>query len=560
MAKTYPNVFPEDSNSSGERKVFEYLKYNAPSSWIVLHSFRLPKHKTVVFGEADFVVIAPSYGVFILEVKSGGVGFDGDNWVFINRNREKNFKKRGPFQQSREAMFEIEKIIKEKLGSDYGRTDILYGYGVIFTDEDAFPVAAITEDETWRLCQKSDNVDYVDFIKKLHKNFVCELHQLGKRVPKELTPGDAVRITNVLRPIVDCVVPFKSFIEASEQDILFLTEEQYACLDDIEINDRIVVTGGAGTGKTLIAVEEAKRTDVAQKVGFFCYNRNLADYISRSISSENVVVNSLHAFMMKICENQTIDYDGTQEFFSVILPEIAYESAKQKGILFDKIIVDEFQDLCTPEYIKFFDVILKGSLFDGKFSFYGDFVRQAIYNEAATLNTLKTFTFFAQKRLTINCRNTLYIGNELINITGYEDKQYRLKITGEPVDFYVCNSPEEESKKLIDCIKVLKKKGFQSSAITVLSAKRRENSIINLCDREKFIIGNYGDDPEAYFAMFSTIQSFKGLESEIVVLVDVDDYSDTRLMYIALSRARSKLIVLETEQASKQRKKLLLKG
>ena len=279
MAKTYPNVFPEDSNSSGERKVFEYLKYNAPSDWIVLHSFRLPKHKIVVFGEADFVVIAPSYGIFILEVKSGGVGFDGDNWVFINRNQEKSFKKRGPFQQSREAMFEIERIVGEKLGTGYGRTDILYGYGVIFTDEDSFPLTAVTEDETWRLYQKSDNVDYVSFVKKLHKNFISELHQLGKRVPKELTPADAEKIVKVLRPIVDCVVPLKSFIEASEQDILSLTEEQYACLDDIEINDRIVVTGGAGTGKTLIAVEEAKRIDVSRKVGFFCFNRNLADYI-----------------------------------------------------------------------------------------------------------------------------------------------------------------------------------------------------------------------------------------------------------------------------------------
>lgn len=560
MAKTYPNVFPKDSNSSGERKVFEYLKYNAPSDWIVLHSFRLPKHKTVIFGEADFVVIAPSYGIFILEVKSGGVGFDGDNWVFINRNQEKSYKKRGPFQQSREAMFEIERIIGEKLGVGYGRTDILYGYGVIFTDEDSFPLTAVTEDETWRLYQKSDNIDYVSFVKKLHKNFVSELHQLRKRVPEKLTSTDAGRIASALRPIVDCVVPLKSFIEASEQDILSLTEEQYACIDDIEANDRIVVTGGAGTGKTLIAIEEAKRADSDMKVGFFCYNRNLADYIRRNISSENVTVYSLHSFMNKISEDKAVRNNGTQEFFSVILPDVACEAAKQKWISFDKIIVDEFQDLCAPEYIKFFDVILKDGLFDGKFTFYGDFVRQAIYNASATLDTLREFTFFAQKRLTINCRNTLYIGNELINITGYEDKKYRLKITGEPVDFYVCNAPEDQAKKLIDCVKGLKKKGFKSSAITILSVKRRENSIINLCDREKFIIGNYGEDPDTYFAMFSTVQSFKGLESEIVILVDVDDYSDTRLMYIALSRARSKLIVLETESASKQRKKLLLKG
>jgi hypothetical protein len=55
MAVTYPDTFPADNLSSGE---------------------------------TDFVVIAPPYGIFILEVKSGGVDFDGSNWIFINRKRE----------------------------------------------------------------------------------------------------------------------------------------------------------------------------------------------------------------------------------------------------------------------------------------------------------------------------------------------------------------------------------------------------------------------------------------------------------------------------------------
>ncbi|MCD8040682.1 MAG: NERD domain-containing protein [Clostridia bacterium] len=559
MAKMYPKVFPEDSNSSGERKVFEYLKENAPSDWIVLHSFRLPKHKTVVFGEADFVVIAPKYGIFVLEIKSGGVGFDGDNWIFVNRNQEKSYKKRGPFQQCREAMFEIERIIGEKLGDGYSRTDLLYGYGVIFTDEDNFPLTAITEDETWRLCQRTETVDYVSFIKKLYKNFLLELTQLGKRIPKELSSTMAETIGKTLRPIVDCIVPLKSFVKATEQDIISLTEEQYACLDDIEINDQIVITGGAGTGKTLIAVEEAKRSGSDIKVGFFCYNKNLADFIRKNISAKNIEVYSIHSFMGQICVGAGLENDGSKDFFSTTLPHMASKTAKEKGILFDKIIVDEFQDLCTTEYIVFLDTILRNGLVDGKFLFYGDFARQAIYNESVTLNTLKSFAFFAKKHLSVNCRNTLYIGNELINVTGYEDKQYRLKIIGEPVDYYVCNTIEEQSKKLIDCIKDLKKKGFNSSSIIVLSSKRRERSIINLCDKEKFIIGDYGEEPEEYYAMFSTVQAYKGLESEIVILIDVEDYSDTQLMYIAISRARSKLIVLETEYASKQRKKLTLK-
>ncbi len=555
MAKMFPKTFPEDSSSSGERKVFEYLKDYAPADWFVLHSFRLPKHKAVVFGEADFVVVAPKLGVFVLEIKSGGVGFDGSDWIFINRNHEKSYKKRGPFQQGHDAMFEIERIIVEKLGASYSRTNLMYGYGVIFTDEANFPISTITEDESWRLCQKTDNNDYCAFVKKLHKNFVEELKQLGKRVPTELTFTTAETIAKTLRPMVDCVVPLKSFVQETEKDIISLTEEQYACLDDIEINDQIVVTGGAGTGKTLIAVEEAKRSVEEGTVAFFCYNKNLADFIRGNIDKDKISVYSLHAYLTKICGVKTEGFEKDDEFFEKILPQLACEVVKEQGICFDKIIVDEFQDLCTEEYLSFFDKVLKNGLMEGKFTFYGDFARQAIYKDAS-LTTLKNIAFFARKHLSINCRNTLFIGNELINITGYEDKQYRLKITGEPVDFFIWNEKEEQGAKLLETIKDLKKKGFKSSSIMVLSPKRRNRSIVGQCDEDEFLIGNYGEDSSAYLAMFSTVHAFKGLESEIVILTDIEDYSDPQLMYIALSRARSKLIVLESTGASKQRKKL----
>lgn len=558
MAKMFPKVFPEDSVSSGERKVFDYLKNTAPSDWVVLHSFRLPRHKTVVFGEADFVVIAPKLGVFVLEIKSGGVGFDGTEWIFINRNHEETRKQRGPFQQGREAMFEIERILVEKLGYQYSRKYILYGYGVIFTDEADFPQNAITEDENWRLCQKTDNIDYCSFIKKLHRKFVEELRQLGKKSPDELTIQTSEIIAKTLRPIVDCVVPLKSFVQATEDDIISLTEEQYSCLDDIEINDQMVVTGGAGTGKTLIAVEEAKRSAEDEKVAFFCYNKNLADYIRNNICNDKIVVYSLHAYLTKICGKEIRCLNKNEEFFEKTLPLLAVKAVKEQNICYDKIIVDEFQDLCTNEYLQFFDAILKNGLIEGKFTFYGDFARQAIYKGNASLSTLKNFAFFARKHLTVNCRNTMFIGNELVNITGYEDKQYRLKISGEPVDFFIYETEEEQKTKLLTTIRELSKKGFTASSITVLSHKKRESSVVGKCDENRFLIGNYGEDCSAYFAIFSTVHSFKGLESEIVILTDINDYSDSRLMYIALSRARSKLIVLENIEASKQRKKLTL--
>ena len=79
-------------------------------------------------------------------------------------------------------------------------------------------------------------------------------------MPVSLSADYADNIAKSMRPEVDCITPLKSFIEQSEKDIIGLTEEQYDCLDDILINEHIVITGGAGTGKTLLAVEDAKRS------------------------------------------------------------------------------------------------------------------------------------------------------------------------------------------------------------------------------------------------------------------------------------------------------------
>lgn len=559
MARMYPKTFPNDANSTGERKVFEYFKNSAPNDWYILHSFRLPYHQTVVFGEADFVVIAPTLGIFVLEIKSGGVGFDGTDWVFINRNGEHSYKRRGPFQQARDAMFAVEKIIVNKLGSDYDRTHILYGYGVIFTDERNFPVNALTEDEPWRLCQKSESDNYCAFIRELASKFENELRQLKKHVPVSLSADYADNIAKSMRPEVDCITPLKSFIEQSEKDIIGLTEEQYDCLDDILINEHIVITGGAGTGKTLLAVEDAKRSSSEfKKIGVFCFNRNLADYIRKNIDNPEIIVESLHSYMAKLFGKRLEANEHETNLFTHILPQEAIKCAREKHIGFDKIIVDEFQDLCDDIYLQFFDAILIGGLLNGKFSFYGDFARQAIYSEIASLNRLEQYAFFAKKHLTVNCRNTKNIGNELINVTGYEDKKYRLKIAGEKVDYYSWNTIEEEGKFLKDILKELKRKGIVSSVITILSPRKRENSVIDFVDKERFIIGNQGENAEMYLALFSTVQAFKGLENEVVILTDIDSYSDARLMYIAFSRARSKLYVLESVAAKKQRQKMVI--
>lgn len=563
MAHLYPKTFPQDSDSSGERKVFEYFQKYAPDDWYILHSFRIPKHKKRVFGEADFIVIAPKFGVFILEVKSGGVGFDGTNWSFTNREHETNYKQRGPFEQAQDAMFEIERILSEKLGDYFTSAYIHYSYGVIFTDEYSFPVDKMAEDETWRLLQKNDRNDYCAFVKYLAKRFNEELAEIGKRLPNKLSADDAREIASTLRPIVECTIPLKSFLSQSEEDIINYTEEQLDCLDDIFLNDRVVVSGGAGTGKTLIAIEEAKRNaEEGQCVCFLCFNKNLASYIRLNVDTENIEVHSIHSFMTRFCKEvlkaDFVEVNATnrENYYSYTLPQQMMLALSAKERKFDILIIDEFQDLCTEQYLEVFDMLLKGGLSDGKFTFFGDFARQAIYLSTPDLKLLQKYTFYTNKRLTKNCRNTKSIGSELIKITGYNDKAYRLQANGEPVEYIQYSSKKEAGEKLMAVLKELKCKGIKNSTILILSPYVRDKSVVGIVDPDKYLIGDYGDSVDAFFASFSTIHAYKGLESQIVILVDIDDYRKTNLLYIGISRARSKLIVVESNEAKKQREKM----
>ena len=92
----------------------------------------------------------------------------------------------------------------------------------------------------------------------------------------------------------------------------------------------------------------------------------------------------------------------------------------------------------------------------------------------------------------------------------------------------------------------LEDKNIEREKITILSPRRRENSIISRV--ENIIIKDYNFKSSDNIS-FSTVQSFKGLENSVVILVDINSYSAVNLMYVALSRARTALYIFETKIA-----------
>ena len=82
---------PLGTSSNAERRMFDQLRaaFARPdqTGWFAMHSLNLPRHEYKRFGEIDFVICGPD-GLFVIEVKGGGVSCHDGIWETTNRYGE----------------------------------------------------------------------------------------------------------------------------------------------------------------------------------------------------------------------------------------------------------------------------------------------------------------------------------------------------------------------------------------------------------------------------------------------------------------------------------------
>ena len=281
MAIMIPSVISPEVKSNAERRIFEWFKA-APGTdnWIVLHSLGIATHNRVIYGETDFLVLAPNLGIFALEVKGGRVRRERGVWYFTNRYNQTNSKSRGPFEQAREGIFSIMSALKKRTNSEHRAkvASILFSYGVMFPDIE-FEAGGI-EEEQWQVFDLRDSSDVKSFIVRLANGAKMKWEEHYGPADQSKLPdvSDIKYIASLLRGDFDCTVPMSLQLRNANAALIALTKEQYRCLDQLDDNPRCLIQGAAGTGKTLLAIEEAKKS-VAQgnRTALFCFNANLAD-------------------------------------------------------------------------------------------------------------------------------------------------------------------------------------------------------------------------------------------------------------------------------------------
>ena len=574
MARMIPPRISPDCSSPGEREIFRRLKDDPETrGWIVLHSLDVAEHVTNIAGEIDFVVIVPGKGVLCVEVKACASLIRRDGLWYYGKVTKPDV--RGPFKQASAAMHSIRANLAKK------RPDLAR---IPFWSAVIFPYLEFsTKSEEWHSWQVIDNRQFRSCaIGKLLSDVLDQARQFLQNKssarwfdPKSIEPNtqQCSGIADVLRADFEFFEKPGSRSGKLESDLTAYTTEQYGALDAMEANPRVAFVGPAGTGKTLLAIEAARRgSDVGRKVLLLCYNRFLGRWLQGQLSVQDteVVARTIHQHMLAVSKTSVPD-NPDQAFWETRLPSRASEALLEdecEANQFDELVVDEAQDILREDYLDFLDLSMRGGLASGKWRFFGDFEKQAIYS-AANLS-LEEFIETRSSNaptfdLRTNCRNTPRVA-ELVHLLGGLTPPYRRILRPddgiEPEIIYYSDRIEQRSL-LLNSVKILRNRGFSDQDIVILSPRSdatcaASNAQINRLGKSfRPFEGSPGG-----VTRYCTIHSFKGMESPAVIVTDVDrldESTSTDLFYVAITRALEGLTILAHESAKADILSTLLK-
>lgn len=546
MTTFIPPYMGEEIKSNAEKKMYDVLQKLDMKNAYVLHSLGLPKHQSKIYGEIDFVVVCDR-GVACLEIKGGRVECRDGKWFFKDRYGVEREKPEGPFAQVTGNMFSLRDVLKKKFQNNKHMKNLLTACGVVFPD---IEFKSVSQEIISEIVYDNRTEDITGYMNSVFDYWEERQH----RQPSRLSPGDIRDIVQFLRGDFVFISTLSDRLNSVEKRLVRLTSEQAQLMQALSLNKHLLIEGNAGTGKTLLAVDFAKKKAASgKKVLFLTYNKNLANNVIRQVDTiENLKVINIHALFG---EYVAVDVKKMQEnpnvYFSELLPEIFYEYLSElsdeelEKIKYDLIIMDEGQDILKPLYLYSLDTLLRGGFANGDWAVFYD-EKQNIYNPDYNdgMEILHGYNC-TEFKLFVNCRNTVQIGTYSSKISGIDLGEF-IRENGEEVQNISYEDDDDFKKKITGILKNLRKEKVDIRDVVFLAPKKYKNSKVAQAGIEVNEIGDNFDSSKE-LPVYATIQGFKGLDSKIVILTDVEYIRKENLssfLYIAGTRARTLLYIV----------------
>ncbi len=564
----------------GEKELFDKIVADpGTAGWVVLHSLDVKKHRSKIEGEVDLVILVPALGVLCVEVKGCDVSRQDGKWIYPYETSTE-----GPFKQVSRASHSLRDYVEQK---ETSLSKILFFSAVVFTRvnfEDESP-----EWHPWqyvnrrKLIRQPISKSVTEILQRAHAHFKSKVSQYAWYHEEKTRPTETQisRLVGVLRADFDYPASPRSDVENIEEGIRHFTEEQFDALDLLDENPRVVFKGLAGTGKTLLAIEAARRARANGKSTLLlCYNKLLGRWLERqthdlALGTEKFWCGTFHRLLLDIAGCKPPASAGNEYWRNLLPPRVAdlLLDDQRTWPSYDMIVIDEAQDLLNDEYLDVIDLLLRGGLAGGQWVMFGDFAKQAIYaSDVGQLANQLVGGLVARSpnhvksTLSINCRNAEPIAGLLTIASGLNPGYKRVlhDMAGADVTPLFFSTADGQHELLRRALGELTKT-FKPEEIVVLSMRANERSCSAAATEtlKGIHLLPMSETRDAAAVEFTSVHAFKGMEASAIVITDIEKIDDDRtqaLLYVGMSRARIVLYMLMSESCRASYNRMLDAG
>lgn len=507
-------------------------------------------------GETDFLIFHPDKGILSIEVKGGGVSFhpSSGDWFSEDRNQCKHEIK-NPFEQAKNCKYALRDYLRDDEEWSHLSLRPTLGHGVFLPDISDASLLTAADRPAGIVGTRHDLAKFPAWIDEV---FTFWKGDKENRRTKELGSLGMDYVSRRFCRSVEVKPLLSTILEEEETQRIRLTNEQYRLLLALRNHQQVAISGGAGTGKTMLALRRGQELAAAGKrVLLLCYNQPLADQLIRATAEfENLHAMSFHQFcgqVVNVGRDKTgIDYvedartsipEGDR--FDDWLPLALSEALTEVDVTYDAVIIDEAQDFRDSFWMPI--AILCDENPDMSLVIFFDH-NQRLYTPS------NDFPIAGPAfELTRNCRNT-----DVIHEIAYQyytgTATDSSSIQGADVDFVSAPTLATQARKLHShLVKLLDQQEVKPHDICIVIPSQNQRNYTGLLTRYSLPHGvrwaeeKYGTPNTV---CLETVMRFKGLEAGYLYFWGADQYDptvDTEMLYVTLSRAKSRLCLVGDE-------------
>jgi hypothetical protein len=526
----YPLDEPRSTESRAEENIHLVMKRDLPDGWYAWHSLKI-RDSDGQKGEGDFVIVDPDRGMVVLEVKGGHLKQMGGHWF----QNEKKLKKT-PLDQ---AEGYVRKLVS-RLRAKNVRLPT-WEVAAFFPDTN-FMFPPSQNDLQDRLLGKQDLASFNDSLENLFSTILQN--------PKPTSSNLVQSLHDLWGDCWISHVPLGVKAQRFSDARIPLDERQFEVMEGWDEIDRLLIKGCAGSGKTLIASEAARRlAATGKKVLMLCFTEGLARWLKAQHIDTGVRVEPIRIFAKSILKNKShsLPHAGSE---NLEWDKMAFEAAgvveekEDPDLLFDAVIVDEAQDLEIGDWELIRCLSGENKLWafhDPKQQFWQDRKPdQSLFNTKINLKN----NYRTPHSLMEVANSYGIIGDSTVSVqTALEEKT---------LDVICAPSPSSIVKKVELEIKKLRGDRFEAHRIAVLSlrGKSAEGSILKKLDLRDIDCYSVDEELADDHLIADTFLRFKGLERDAVIITDLcpDQTNYATRMHIALTRSLACARVITTRE------------